>query len=32
MPDHIYDEASGQLGTIVSSYQIRDYGILFVSK
>ena len=32
LPDHIYDEASGQLGTIVSSYQIRDYGILFVSK
>lgn len=32
LPDNIYDEASGQLGTIVSSYQIRDYGILFVSK
>lgn len=32
LPDHIYDEASGQLGSIVSSYQIRDYGILFVSK
>ena len=32
LPDNIYDEARGQLGTIVSSYQIRDYGILFVSK
>ena len=32
LPDHIYDEASGQLGTIVSSYQIRNYGVLFVSK
>ena len=32
LPDHIYDEASGQLGSIVGSFQIRDYGVLFVSK
>lgn len=32
LPDHVYDEVSGQLGSIVGSYQIREYGILFASK
>lgn len=32
LPDHIYDAMSGQFGFIVGSYQIKDYGILFVSR